>query len=125
MSKVVILGAGLSGLSAAYHLEEDYEILEKEEKVGGLCRSIKIDEFIFDYGPHILFPKDKYVAELIKELLNKNLHIQSREAWIYHKFSDVYTRFPFQSHLFGLPIPVVKDCILGFYIRYLDVSPHI
>lgn len=115
MSKVVILGAGLSGLSAAYHLQENYEIFEKEEKVGGLCRSIHIDDFIFDYGPHILFPKEQYIAKLIKKLLRKNLHIQSREAWIYHKFSDVYTRFPFQSHLHGLPIPVVKDCILGFF----------
>lgn len=115
MEKVVILGAGLSGLSAAYHLKKNYEIFEKEEKVGGLCRSIHIDDFIFDYGPHILFPKDKYVARLIKNLLSKNLHIQSREAWIYHKFCDVYTRFPFQSHLYGLPIPVVKDCILGFF----------
>lgn len=115
MSKVAILGAGLAGLSAAYHLKEDYEIFEKEEKVGGLCRSIHIDDFIFDYGPHILFPKDKYIAKLIKKLLNNNLHIQSREAWIYHKLSDVYTRFPFQSHLYGLPISIVKDCILGFF----------
>jgi len=98
MEKVVILGAGLSGLSAAYHLRENYEIFEKEEKVGGLCRSIKVDGFLFDYGPHILFPKDKYVSQFIKKLLGENLFIQSREAWIYHDFCDVYTRFPFQSH---------------------------
>jgi protoporphyrinogen oxidase len=126
MSKVAILGAGLAGLSAAYHLKEDYEIFEKEEKVGGLCRSIHIDDFIFDYGPHILFPKGKYVAMLIKKLLNNNLHIQSREAWIYHKLSDVYTRFPFQSHLYGLPISIVKDCILGFFntLKKKDKEPQ-
>ena len=126
MSKVAILGAGLAGLSAAYHLKEDYEIFEKEEKVGGLCRSIHIDDFIFDYGPHILFPKDKYVAKLIKKLLDNNLHIQSREAWIYHKLSDVYTRFPFQSHLYGLPISIVKDCILGFFntLKKKDKEPQ-
>lgn len=115
MSEVVILGAGLSGLSAAYHLNQSCEIFEKEERAGGLCRSLKIGDFIFDYGPHILFPKDKYVADLIRNLLGKNLRIQSRQAWIYHKFCDVYTRFPFQSHLYGLPASVVKDCILGFF----------
>jgi len=115
MENILILGAGLSGLSAAHHLNHGCELFEKEEKVGGLCRSIHIDDFIFDYGPHILFPKDPYVARLIKNLLGKNLHIQSREAWIYHYFCDIYTRFPFQSHLYGLPIPVVKDCILGFF----------
>lgn len=115
MEKTIILGAGLSGLSAAYYLKESCEIFEKEEKVGGLCRSIHRGDFIFDYGPHILFPKDRYVAQLIKKLLINNLHIQSREAWIYHKFCDAYTRFPFQSHLHGLPIDIVKDCILGFF----------
>ncbi len=126
MSKVVILGAGLAGLSAAYHLKEDYEIFEKEKKIGGLCRSIHIDDFIFDYGPHILFPKDEYVSRLIKRLLNNNLHIQSREAWIYHKSSDVYTRFPFQSHLYGLPVSIVKDCILGFFntLKKKDKEPQ-
>jgi len=122
MSEIVILGAGLSGLSAAYHLKQNCEIFEKEEKVGGLCRSIHIDDFIFDYGPHILFPKDTYVANLIKKLLGKNLHIQTREAWIYHKFCDVYTRFPFQSHLHGLPVSVVKDCVLGFFNTLLQKS---
>lgn len=125
MSQIVILGAGLAGLSAAYHLKEDYEIFEKEDKVGGLCRSIQTDGYIFDYGPHILFPKDEYVARLIQRLLDKNLHIQSREAWIYHKFCDVYTRFPFQFHLYGLPVPVVKDCILGFFntLKKKDKKP--
>ena len=125
MEKVVILGAGLSGLSAASHLKVDYEIFEKEDKVGGLCRSINVKDFLFDYGPHILFPKDAYTARLIKRLLGKNLHIQSREAWIYHKFCDVYTRFPFQSHLYGLPVSVVKECILGFFntLKKKDKKP--
>lgn len=125
MTKVIILGAGLSGLSAAYHLKENYEIFDREEKVGGLCRSIKIDDFIFDYGPHILFPKDKTVAELIRRLLNSNLHHQQREAWIHHELYDVHTRFPFQSHLYSLPVSVVKECILGFFnaLKNLDKKP--
>lgn len=126
MTKVTILGAGLSGLSAAYNLKEDYEIFEKEEKAGGLCRSLTINDFIFDYGPHILFPKDEYTKGLIKQLLNRNLHFQKREAYIYHKLYDVYTRFPFQSHLYSLPIPVVKDCILGFFnaLKKTDEKPR-
>lgn len=56
MSEIVILGAGLS---ASYHLTRDYQVYEKNNKIGGLCRSRTVDNFIFDYGPHILFPKDK------------------------------------------------------------------
>lgn len=112
-TKIIILGAGLSGLSVAYHLKLDYEIFERNSCVGGLCRSVKIDGFIFDYGPHILFTANQYVAGLIKGLLRDNLSIKQREAWIYHKKYDCYTRFPFQSHLYGLPVELVKKCILG------------
>ena len=115
MSEIIILGAGLSGLSAAFHLQKDYQIYEKNKKAGGLCRSEKEGAYIFDYGPHILFPKYSHIQELIKHLLKENLRIQSREAWIYHNFCDTYTRFPFQAHLFGLPVPVVKECILGLF----------
>lgn len=126
MSEVTILGAGLSGLSASYHLQKESHLYEKENKVGGLCRSIHKQGFIFDHGPHILFPKAPYVAQIIKSLLGDNLHFQSREAWIYHKFCDTYTRFPFQSHLHGLPVPVVKDCILGFFNTLMkrDTQPQ-
>jgi UDP-galactopyranose mutase len=115
MSENIILGAGLSGLSAAFHLQKNYRIYEKNNKAGGLCRSEKEGSYVFDYGPHILFPKYSHIKELIKSLLKENLHIQAREAWIYHKFCDKYTRFPFQAHLYGLPIPVVKECILGLF----------
>ncbi len=122
----MILGAGLSGLSAAYHLKEDYALFDKEDKAGGLCRSITIDDFVFDYGPHILFPKDEYTSKLVRELLGKNFSHQQREAWIFHKLYDVYTRFPFQSHLYGLPVSVVKECILGLYetLKNVDKKPR-
>lgn len=59
--KVVILGAGLAGLSSAYHLDADYEIYEKESEVGGLCRSRSVNGFVFDYAVHgFLEEKDIY-----------------------------------------------------------------
>ena len=73
----VILGAGLAGISAAYHLTKGYEIFEKESSIGGLCRSVTKDGFTFDYGPHILFPEDIYSRQLIKSLLKNNLRAQN------------------------------------------------
>ena len=55
--RVVILGAGLSGLATAYHLEKhniDYVIIEKENYVGGRQQTIKIDNFLCDVGFQIL-----------------------------------------------------------------------
>jgi protoporphyrinogen oxidase len=109
--KVLVLGAGLAGLSAAYHLKCEYVIFEKESRAGGLCRSYNDNGFIFDYAPHILYPQDEYIRSFIKKLLHGNLLVQAREAWIYHRAYRAYTRFPFQSHLFGLPVQVVEHCL--------------
>ncbi|HYD80472.1 MAG TPA: FAD-dependent oxidoreductase [Paucimonas sp.] len=109
--KCVIIGAGPTGLSAAYHLDEEVLLLERNGAVGGWCRSIEDKGFTFDYAGHIMFSNDDYVLELYRTLLGNNLHWQDREAWIYSK--RVYTRYPFQGALYGLPPDVIKECIMG------------
>jgi len=109
---IVIIGAGLAGLSAAYHLKSKYKIYEKESKVGGVASSEEIDGFIFDYGIHVLHTKNRYVLDLLNNLLGENLPVQAREAWIY--MNDRYIKYPFQANLYGLPFSVIKDCVLGF-----------
>lgn len=107
----VILGAGPTGLSAAYHLGENTLLLERNASVGGWCRSIKDAGFTFDYAGHIMFSNDPYVLKLYDLLLGDNQHWQNREAWIYSK--NTYTRYPFQGALYGLPVDTIKDCIMG------------
>ena len=52
---ILIVGAGLAGLSTAYHLSGlPYRLYEREQEVGGLCRSYKKDGFTFDYTGHLL-----------------------------------------------------------------------
>jgi len=112
MNDTVIIGAGPTGLSAAYHLRQNYLILEQLDRVGGLCRSIEEEGFTFDYAGHIMFTSSDYVKnELWPMLLGDNIHWQDREAWIYSK--GVYTRYPFQASTYGLPPEVVKECIMG------------
>src|SRR3954471_12943455 len=70
-----------------------------------------LNGFTFDYAGHIMFSKEPYVHQMYKKLLGDNVHWQDREAWIYSK--DVYTRYPFQGALYGLPADVITDCIMG------------
>jgi protoporphyrinogen oxidase/glycosyltransferase involved in cell wall biosynthesis len=107
----VVIGAGPTGLSAAYHLGANSLLLDQNPTIGGWCRSIVDNGFTFDYAGHIMFSNDPYVHELYRKLLGDNVHWQDREAWIYSK--SVYTRYPFQGALYGLPPDVLKECIIG------------
>jgi len=120
--KVLIIGAGLTGLSTAFHLEKmggiDYSVFEKREKVGGLCRSEYVTgrrfegEFTFDILGHLLHLKQQYTKWLVRELLRGNLRAGiPRDARIYSK--GIYTRYPFQANTYGLPPEVVKECVFG------------
>jgi UDP-galactopyranose mutase len=107
----LIIGAGPTGLSAAYHYGKGSLLVDANAQVGGWCRSIEDKGFVFDYAGHIMFSKDPYVHGLYATLLGDNVHWQDREAWVYSK--GVHTRYPFQGALYGLPPQVLKECIVG------------
>jgi UDP-galactopyranose mutase len=108
---VVVIGAGPTGLSAAYQLGRKALLLEQNDTVGGCCRSLHANGFTFDYAGHIMFSNDTWVHKMYRMLLGDNVHWQDREAWIYSK--GVHTRYPFQGALHGLPPDVIKECLVG------------
>ena len=113
--KIVVLGAGLAGLSAAWHLQKkriECFVFEKEPAVGGLCRSRKIKGFIFDCDGHLLHFRNKYTLRLVRELLKENLACHKRSAWI-NNFG-ILSRYPFQANLYALPRSIARECLLDF-----------
>ena len=110
---IVILGAGIAGLSAAFHLKgKEYEIFEREEEVGGLCRSVIHDGFTFDYSGHLLHLNQLYTQELLADLLPDLLIRHRRNAAIYVQGS--YVPFPFQANLWALPKEITRECLIEF-----------
>lgn len=113
---ILILGAGLCGLSAAYHLEQmgrtDYLILERGRDVGGLARTVTRDGYAFDHAIHVLYTSDPYATGLIRDtLLSGNVARQIRKSYCYS--SGVYTEYPYQLNNHGLPVEVIVENILG------------
>lgn len=114
-TSTVILGAGLCGLSAAYHLQQnhsDFILIERETEAGGLARTETYDGFSFDHSIHILYTRDPYVTSLICDhLLAGNIRRQARESYCYT--AGVYTEYPYQTNHYGLPPEIVADNLLG------------
>ena len=122
MKKVVVIGAGLAGASAAYHLLEYNPIIfERESSVGGLCRSFSQDGFTFDCTGHLIHLKNAYVKDLVARLLPDAFNSHERLAAIYSQSTT--TPYPFQANTYGLPPEVVRDCVVGF-VETLQAAPN-
>ena len=73
-NKIVVLGAGISGLTFAANANDNVLILEKDKFIGGHCRTRIEKGFTFDIGgPHILFSKNKKILNYMKSLLKQNI----------------------------------------------------
>ncbi len=113
--KIVVLGAGLAGLSAAWHLQKngvDCSVFEKEPCAGGLCRSRRINGFTFDCDGHLLHFRNKYSRRLISGLLGSRLVAHRRSAWV--SSFGTFIRYPFQANLNALPEKVAEECLVEF-----------
>ncbi len=116
---ILIVGAGLAGLSTAYHLaDKDYQLYERDKTVGGLCRSYDRDGFTFDYTGHLLHLRNEYTGKLLEKLLPDKLASHHRRASIYSQ--KVFTPYPFQGNLYQLPKEIIKECLIGFIEARLE-----
>jgi len=114
-ANTIILGGGLSGLSAAYYLGNQCMVLESEEIPGGLCRSFNRDGFIYDIGGHILFSKDKPLLGEITGWLGENVDRKRRNNQI--RYRDRFIKYPFENGLAALDREDIYECLISFLNR--------
>ncbi|MCU0783751.1 MAG: FAD-dependent oxidoreductase [Verrucomicrobia bacterium] len=108
----LIIGAGLTGLSCAYHLGHDYLLVEKEDEPGGIVRTRnRHGGFLCDGTGHWLHLRNPAMQALVNKLLPGQLVEHERKAMVHLR--GVFTPYPFQANTYGLPREVVLDCLLG------------
>ena len=120
MKKIVIIGAGITGLTVAKEISDKYKdsviIIEKETYIGGLAATLSKDGFTFDLGSHRLHPDYppkifSYLTatlgvELLKRPRHGALHIQGK-----------FIRYPANIFNFMKVMSIKKSFVL--FISYV------
>jgi len=111
--KIIILGAGLAGLSASYHIGHGRcVILEKKKKAFGHIQSEEIEGFTWDEGPHLSFTKYDYVKELFEKSVDGNFLEYEVKTANYYK--GHWIPHPAQTNLFAVPENLREECLEDF-----------
>ncbi|RLG10737.1 hypothetical protein DRN69_08635 [Candidatus Pacearchaeota archaeon] len=128
---IVIIGGGITGLATAHELsKKGYKVLiiEKQNDLGGLLCSVKINNTFIEAFYHHLFENDKFLIKKIKEL-----GIEDRLIWRYAStaflFPDGIYEFSSPFHIFKFkPLnwkEKIKFILLMLKIKFLKNSDEL
>ncbi len=114
--KIVIIGAGPTGLGAAYRLKElgykNFHMYERSPYIGGLASSFTDSAgFTWDIGGHVMFSHYKYYDDCFDRLMGKDYQLNMRECWI--RMFEKWVPYPFQNNIRHLPREVTLECLTG------------
>ena len=117
---MAILGAGLTGLSAAWSLAtrgHKVVVFERDASVGGLAKSVSYQGFTFDIGPHrLLALQDSRVWQLVHSLLGQELQVRHRQSRILRQ--GTYLNYPLQAQsLFANTTVSDNLAAIGSFLR--------
>jgi protoporphyrinogen oxidase len=109
-TRYLIVGAGVSGLAFADALlDDDYLLVEAESEIGGYCRTVERDGFIWDYSGHFFhFRYPEIERELVERMDGRVLRVE-RQARIW--YADRFIDYPFQRNLHQLPEAERDECV--------------
>ena len=113
----VILGGGLTGLSAGYVLTKaglKVKVFESDATVGGLSKTILKGGFRFDLGGHRFFTQNEKINKFVIDLMNGELLSVNRTSKIFmqNKFFD-YPLKPFNA-MFGLGVATTLKIVTDY-----------
>jgi protoporphyrinogen oxidase len=112
----MILGAGLSGISASFHLGHDNcKIFDKNRYWGGHIYSELKNNFTWDEGPHVSFTKNEYVKNLFVKSVDNDFLEYDVETSNY--YNDSWLPHPLQVNLHSIPEPIRTECLNDFLLQ--------
>lgn len=104
---VVIIGGGPAGLTASYELSKNGTpavVLEADNTVGGLSRTVNYKGYLFDIGGHRFFTKWDEVEQIWQEILQGKFLARPRLSRIYYRKKFFFYPLKPRNALFGLGV---------------------
>src|ERR1044071_8933849 len=115
----LIVGAGVTGLATAAFLRDgDYLVLEADREIGGYCKTVKQDGFVWDYSGHFFHFKHPEIESWLRErMVGQEVRTINKHSFI--SYGGKLIDFPFQKNIHQLPQHEFIDCLSDLYFaRY-------
>lgn len=114
--KIVIIGAGPTGLGCGYRLLElghtNFGIFERHGYIGGLAHSFTDPKgFTWDIGGHVMFSHYKYYDQVFDKLMGDEFTLNNRESWV--RMEGTWVPYPFQNNIRYLSKQSAYECLAG------------
>lgn len=114
-TQTLIIGAGISGLSTAAALgDADYLVIDADSAIGGYCKTIKQDGFVWDYSGHFFHFKNPEIEAWLRERM-PGQRIVDCEKKSFVAYGGDWIDFPFQKNIHQLPKAEMIDCLHDLY----------
>ena len=116
--RTLIVGAGITGLATAAALQErgdeDYLVIEADSEIGGYCKTIAKDGFVWDYSGHFFHFKHPEIESWLRERMPQQRILDVvKKSFIEYKGRQI--DFPFQKNIHQLPQDEFVDCLYDLY----------
>jgi protoporphyrinogen oxidase len=120
LPRIAIIGAGPTGLGAAYRLAQlghtDFTLYERNTWIGGLAASFRDPAgFTWDVGGHVQFSHYDEFDDAMDATMAGDWLSHERESWVWIR--DRFIPYPFQNNTHFLPDAEKRACLLGLIRR--------
>lgn len=111
----LVVGAGVSGLATAAALgDSPYLLLEADREIGGYCKTIRQDGFVWDYSGHFFHFKHPEIEKWLRDRM-PGQRVRTIEKRSFIAYGGRLIDFPFQKNIHQLEQGEFIDCLYDLY----------
>lgn len=122
-TEVLVVGGGVTGLAFAQALDDDLVLVEAADDVGGYCRTVREQGFVWDYSGHFFhFRHPELEAEMISRIGPERVRRVTRVSKVLYKGRLI--DFPFQRNIDQLDHDDFVSCLNGLASSTPQTEPR-